>query len=551
MMSQMRRSYSKKKKLLIYLFYMEKRIRLISTSVKLQVVKTLKEFYDIPLKDAKDIVDSIPTTLPLVDENWKLKSLEMQLLSLGCKIEVLNANNTPIHNNIQTVNPMNHVNELKRSTPTTPTSAPESSFDKMLYEYMGEIQRVESELNQQLYEIGKKIDAGFTQMANLVETVTDFAVNVSQGLISNENRGKIVFWGDVASKAIQTIGAVRNAYQHNKALDKLLVQKQAIASAKRASLQRILPKIEKVHNQLEKIVVAEGKKSYELSKLEDSSIRDLLFNNMDKKLAAYRAAEYVSLTSEYLMAEYNAWLDGDQRSSIPRPTYLDVNQNIVSLLAPGDNNNTRKISSTLGSSPSTLQGSTLYFLHDTSLTSVLLLGEGMVPDEENPGEDTFVTQEVPQIQSDVIGDIISTNEAFQSFKQSALDYKEIKDGDYSGMIGCLGTIVSIGGTWALFHFFLNDWATWIQWVVGIIIAGILFSIFVSIQSNIENKVKDKLNAINQDNFDDLIEKTGYVEIQEPDVEKKSVVGTAVSGLLDMVGGAEGIMNITNNFLRKR
>lgn len=141
--------------------------------------------------------------------------------------------------------------------------------------------------------------------------------------------------------------------------------------------------------------------------------------------------------------------------------------------------------------------------------------------------------------------------AFQSFKQSALDYKEIKDGDYSGMIGCLGTIVSIGGTWALFHFFLNDWATWIQWVVGIIIAGILFSIFVSIQSNVENKVKDKLNAINRDNFDDLIEKTGYVEIQEPDVEKKSVVGTAVSGLLDMVGGAEGIMNITNNFLRKR
>jgi hypothetical protein len=122
MMSQMRRSYSKKKKLLIYLFYMEKRIRLISTSVKLQVVKTLKEFYNIPLKDAKDIVDSIPTTLPLVDENWKLKSLEKQLLSLGCKIEVLNANNTSIHNNIENVNPVNHADELKSSTPADTSS---------------------------------------------------------------------------------------------------------------------------------------------------------------------------------------------------------------------------------------------------------------------------------------------------------------------------------------------------------------------------------------------------------------------------------------------
>lgn len=426
-----------------------------------------------------------------------------------------------------------------------------NQFDIMLDEYMGEIQRVESELNQQLNEIGEKIDAGFTQMANLIETVTDFAVEASQGLISDQNRNKIGLWGDRAVNAVNLVGSVYNAYQHNKALDKLLVQKQAIASAKRASLQRILPRIEKTHNQIEKLIVAEGKKSYELSKLEDSSIRDLLFTNMDKILAAYRAAEYVSLTSEYLMAEYNAWLDGNQRSSIPRPTYLDVNQNIVSLLAPGNNNNVRKISSTLSSSPNSLQGSSLYFLHDTSLTSVLLLGEGMVPDEANPGEDTFVTQKIPQIQSDVIGDIISTNEAFQSFKQYALKYKSVDKYVIPGIFVCFGIIISIGVPWALFHYYLTDWATWIQWVVGIIIAGILINIISSIGEKMLDRISDKLNAINQDYFNDLIEKTGYVEIQEPDVEKKSVMGTAVSGLYDMVGGAEGVMNIVGSFLRKR
>ena len=426
-----------------------------------------------------------------------------------------------------------------------------NQFDIMLDEYMGEIQRVESELNQQLNEIGEKIDAGFTQMANLIETVTDFAVEASQGLISDQNRNKIGLWGDRAVNAINLAGSVYNAYQHNKALDKLLVQKQTIASAKRASLQRILPRIEKTHDKIEKLIVAEGKKSYELSKLKDSSIRDLFFTNMDKILAAYRAAEYVSLTSEYLMAEYNAWLDGDQRSSIPRPTYLDVNQNIVSLLAPGNNNNVRKISSTLSSSPKTLQGSSLYFLHDTSLTSVLLLGEGMVPDEANPGEDIFVTQDIPQIQSDVIGDIISTNEAFQSFKQYALEYKSVDNYIIPGIFFCFGLIISIGGPWALFHYYLTDWATWIQWVVGIIIAGILVTFFSSIGEKMMDRISDKLNAINQEYFNDLIEKTGYVEIQEPDVEKKSVVGTAVSGLLDMVGGVEGIMNIGSSFLRKR
>ena len=430
-------------------------------------------------------------------------------------------------------------------------SAPKSQLDIMLDECMGEIQRVESELNEQLYEIGQKIDAGFSQMANLVANVTDFAVNISHGFISDKNRGKMQLYGDIASEAINVIGATYNAYQHNKALDKLLAQKQSIASAKRASLQRILPAIEKTHDKIEKLIVFEGKKSFNISKLKNGSVRDLLFTNMDKILAAYRAAEYVSLTSEYLLAEYNAWLEGNQRSSIARPTYLDVNQNIVSLLAPDDSNNVRRISSMLSSSPNILQGSSLYFLHDTSLTSVLLLGEGMVPDETNPGEDTFVTQEVPQIQSDVIGDIISTNEAFQSYKQSSLDYKATKDKDSSCMVAIIGYLVSIGGTWALFHYYLTDWSTWIQWIVGIIIAGILITIVTSISAGISEKVKNKLDAINQDNFNDLIEKTGYVEIQEPDVEKKSVVGTAVSGLYDMVGGGEGLLNIASSFFNKR
>jgi hypothetical protein len=431
------------------------------------------------------------------------------------------------------------------------SSGSQNQFDAMLNECMREMQRVESELNEQLNEIGRKIDVGFTQMANLVATVTDVAVNVSQGFISDRNRGKMQLYGDVATMAINTIGATYNAYQHNKALDKLLVQKQSIASAKRESLLRILPAIEKTHDKIEKILVAEGRKSFDISKLGDGSVRDLLFTNMDKILAAYRAAEYVSLTSEYLLAEYNAWLKGNQRSSIARPTYLDVNQNIVSLLAPGDSNDVRKISSTLSSSPNSLQGASLYFLHDTSLTSVLLLGEGMIPDETNPGESTFVTQEVPQIQSDTISDIVSANEAFQSYKQSSLDYKTTKDNDYSGMVGIIGYLVSIGGTWALFHYYLTDWATWIQWIVGIIIAGILVTIFSSISSSMSENVKNKLDEINQNNFNDLIEKTGYVEIQEPDVEKKSVLGTAVSGLYDMVGGAEGIMNIASSFLKKR
>lgn len=431
------------------------------------------------------------------------------------------------------------------------SSGPKNQLDAMLDECMGEILKVEAELNEQLDDIGKKIDSGFSQMANLVATVTDVAVEVSQGFINDENRGKIDVWGNRAAQAINVVGATISAYKHNKALDKLLVQKQSIASAKRASLQRILPAIERTHDKIEKLLVAEGRKSFEISKLEDASVRDLLFTNMDKILAAYRAAEYVSLTSEYLLAEYNAWLNGDQRSSIARPTYLDVNQNIIVLLAPGDSNNVRKISSTLASSPNALQGSSLYFLHDTSLASVLLLGEGMVPDETNPGEDTFVTQEVPQIQSDVIGDIISTNEAFLSYQKSSLAYKATQDGDHSGLVGFIGFLASIGGTWALFHYYLTDWATWIQWVVGIILAGTLITIVSSISSSMSEKVKDKLDAINQNNFNDLIEKTGYVEIQEPDVEKKSVLGTAVSGLFDMVGGAEGTLNIVSSLFNKR
>jgi hypothetical protein len=416
------------------------------------------------------------------------------------------------------------------------SNSTKSELDKMLDECLGEIKRVESELNLQLEEIGEKIDAGFTQMANLVETVTDFAVVASQGFISDKNRGKIELWGNVAAGAINAIGAAYNAYQHNKALDKLLVKKQEIATAKRASLQRILPVISKTHDKIEKLIVVEGNKSYELSKLENDSVRDLLFSNMDKILAAYRAAEYVSLTSEYLMAEYNSWLHGDQRSSIARPTYLDVNQNVVELLAPGNNNSERRISTTLSSTSKTLHGRSLFFLHDSSLTSVLLLGEGMEPDEEKPGEDTFVTQDIPIIHSNLINNIMAQNEAYQSFVSSASQYKEIKDNDHSALFGCLGDLLAVAGTWALFHYYFADWATWLQWVVGIITAGILVAIVSSIEGNMNEKTKEKLDAVNKKNFNDLISKTGYVEIQEPDLEKKSVLGTGVSGLLDMFLG---------------
>ena len=430
------------------------------------------------------------------------------------------------------------------------SNSTKSELDKMLDECLGEIKRVESELNSQLEEIGEKIDAGFTQMATLVETITDFAVVASQGFISDKNRGKMEFWGKAAAGAINTIGAMYDAYQHNKALDKLLVKKQEIATAKRASLQRILPAISKTHDKIKKLIVAEGNKSYELSKLENNSVRELLFSNMDKILAAYRAAEYVSLTSEYLMAEYNSWLNGNQRSSIARPTYLDVNQNVVELLAPGNNNSDRRISSTLSSTTNTLHGRSLFFLHDSSLSSVLLLGEGMVPDEDNPGEDTFVTQDIPVIQSNIINGIMAQNEAYQSFVTSASQYKEIKDNDRSGLLGCLNPL-AIAGTWALFHYCFADWATWLQWVVGIITAGILVVIICSVINKMEKNTKEKLDEVNQANFNDLISKTGYVEIQEPDLEKKSVLGTGVSGLYDMVGGVDGMLKIANNFLNKR
>ena len=115
----------------------------------------------------------------------------------------------------------------------------------------------------------------------------------------------------------------------------------------------------------------------------------------------------------------------------------------------------------------------------------------------------------------------------------------------------MGEILAIAGTWALFHYYFADWSTWLQWVVGIIIAVILVAIIGSIEVNMSKKTKEELEAVHQANFNDLISKTGYVEIQEPDLEKKSVLGTAVSGLSDMVGGLDGALNIVSNFLSKR
>ena len=510
------------------------------------------------LKACKELSKRYSTGTPQLkkDKNladyWERKSRGEEVENLMIANDSRNEKLLDVINSL--INSKQNSNDMNIVSLSDKTLSPASSgneLDRIIQECVGEIEMVEKELNSQLDEIGNKIDAGFNQMANLVATITDVAVNVSQGIISDRNREKMELWGEITAKAIDVIGATYNAYQHNKTLDKLLVQKQAIASAKRASLQRILPVIDKTHDKLQKIVLAEGGKSYDFPKLENQPVRDMLFQNMDRILFAYRASEYVYLISEYLLAEYNAWLNGEQRSSIARPTYLDVNQNIIALLAPDENSNIREISKTIASNPRKISGASLYFLRDASLTSVLLLGEGMVPDENNPGEDTFVTQEVPEISSSIMEEILEDNGTFQSFKSSSIEYKTVKENDKSGMVGCILFPLSIVATWAVFHYVFSDWATWLQWVVGIIAGGILIFIVGIIVNNMSEKVKAKLEEINSYNFQDLIDRTGYVEIQEPDVEKKSVLGTAVSGLLDMVGGAEGITKGITNFLSKR
>lgn len=394
---------------------------------------------------------------------------------------------------------------------------------------LSDIQKIEEVLLPQLTELAEKIDASFAEAADTVLIVTDELANSK--LFSKKTSGMIAAGGMLASAAIEAIGSDYSAYKYNKELDRILVEKQKIASAKKGSLEKILPLSLKQVDNISKVVNASLECTYPSEKLEDSSFRRTLYSNTEKEFSILRTSLYYFRMIEYLLEEYCAWEEGNHRSTLSQPVLFDTNKEIFDkYLYPEDPKDAFQI---LCSERSVISGREVACLADNQLMSVACLyaifGEGKRTLEYDDsaffdfwGNDKWDVTSNPDIISkgnNVIGYI---DDVFNDQLEPVL---EKGDGTWRFhlIFSILLILTVVTCVWLL------DWAEWLRWAIGIIAGGIIVRIWRKLVVDAQFDYLSKLQKIIRGKiYDELKRKAGYKEIKNPDYKKKkSVIGSAM------------------------
>lgn len=379
---------------------------------------------------------------------------------------------------------------------------------------MNEVQQIEAEIDAQLKELGEKVDEGFMQMSQLNKQITSVATSV----LKNTRWEKGVA---VASAAINAVAgaweSVKHAKAHNEALDKLMVTKRQIARARLDSIERLGKVTAHVVERLEKLVDNEAERTLDI----DAMTMQLWLAQeavMMKTMSLYRASLYSKMLVDYLHAEYKAWLQGKQKSSLGRPTYYDCNLAIAEHLCKGETPEER-MHQLASPDETTMSGTDVYLINDPQILSVMLIAYGLTG-EGNQITPLTVTNETPA------GQELAATELYQSYKKSA-GRMETAAFFSPGMITFLMLVAGLGLDWLLFHWL--DWAGWIEWTLGIILGFVICIIVGALHEGVSSMHAQWVEDIYTDELNKQLEASGYVEIYEPDLEKKNVAWEGVKG----------------------
>jgi len=382
-----------------------------------------------------------------------------------------------------------------------------NALEAQMQGYLADIKSVENELNAQLETLSTSIDQSFGQISKMVTALTDLAVQSTDGLVSNQNRSRIALVGQGVSFAVEAYGRTLQAYKHNKALDRLLAQKKAIASTKHESLLRVSKIAARVDANLKKILTDEGAKVYNLAELATSEQCDMLVDRMDKYLDMYRTSQYQILVINYLDCEYRAWLSGQQRGDWPRPDYMMANRNVIQLLEKADGMNAAQtLLDVFEGNPTQISGSGIYYLMDSQISATILA-------------DIREIHALPQPANEGLQHICNGNAGLEHYQSNVNNLQALMaDGPEVYSKTKWGVVIGCGFLACLS---LKDVPVFSVFLVLLAIVFILY--FNHKEKKAQKEYVESLqywqNKIAIDAFDDA----GYVEQVEQDLEKRSLM----------------------------
>lgn len=397
-------------------------------------------------------------------------------------------------------------------------------FQQQLDAYVGDFEKIENELNNQLQLLGENIDKGFIQLKSINQNINQITNDLLHSVGTTSSAALIsIAFSSIIQSALCCFTSIKEAKQHNKSLDKLLILKQEIAQQKTQSITKIGTSIDKVAQNIRNLIKNEALSKITITDV-SKNILDMKLSIMNRTLLIYRNTVYCQLLTQYLQAEYKAWLSGKQYSNIERPTLFNVNTT-----ATKDLNNYLKetgynlnIPSLFSSQKRDIFGAYVYLSTDSQLLSVYLLDYGM-PLNRNE------IKKMPKLHNTSLKSFIKSNTAYKTYRSSyyKLNYW-IKW--FNGYV-VVALIIAIILLAIITLFSLTNWWTWIEWTLGIILFFTGSIIVCFNYDYFENSHQRRVENFCLTTRKKMMIISGYIKIFRPNLDKKNILKAGFNGAI--------------------
>lgn len=400
------------------------------------------------------------------------------------------------------------------------SSETDSPLSQQLQLAMKDMHQVEAELDAQLAVLGSKVDDGFKQLQH----VNKAGMTIARTLLARGHKKYamgVIGIGFALSGIAGVYSGVKAARAHNRALDRLLEQKKKIARTKIHSLLKVEEIARRNEAALRNLFEKESSQTYQTSSLlENKKNRRGITDNLLTIINLYKISLYNMYMVEFILNEYRAWNDGRQRSGTKRPVMSMVNNEIYKRLTNGGNR--KYVENLLAYEQSSISGGDICFLADNSLSSAMLVEHAFCHSRG--------VEHLKGPKSAIAKRLMKPNVPFRLYRRSER---------LLWFFGEWPVLVTMGVIFASLFAFLDykcygwwsEWIPYIKWI-ALIVLGVLEIIVLAISLFAYDCNFDRIReSICRRGKMKQLRIMGYVEIYEPDLEKKNLLWAGTKGFI--------------------
>lgn len=191
---------------------------------------------------------------------------------------------------------------------------------------LANIKDLEKQIIPQLEMLGKQIPEIYKGYANVVRESVNTALNILS--LNEHTSNNIQLAAEIGARTMEAFGAWKAARQHNKMLDKFMSVKQSIAALNQSKIEKALNEADENLQRVKRLFTGYINMSYDLRGKDNETIHRIS-NLMLRQLVLYRTNYFLVEMCKYLKAEYKAWSNNQQTSSVPQTDYFIVNNQIL------------------------------------------------------------------------------------------------------------------------------------------------------------------------------------------------------------------------------